>query len=290
MDGEALSRYEAVQGSLGERLRGSIDFHADPPCFILTPEERCPFLNGNGLCDLICELGKDSLCRICAEHPRFYNRLPDRMEVGLGLCCEAAAHLILSRTEPFSLVELSPDDGEEIFEDTFTAQVFQMREGLLAILCDRSRPLNERIRHGLACFDIDLTEENHLFQSYAVAGELLKGMERLDPAWDEYLDALSNVSSSPLHELDGEEGIAFEQLLCYFVYRYFATEADGRDRIPEIRFLMAVFSVSVIHALHRTLGGGFPLLCEISRMYSSEVEYSEENMETLMDEIEATLY
>ena len=39
VDGEALARYEDVQGSLGERLHAGIDYQADPPCFILTEDE-----------------------------------------------------------------------------------------------------------------------------------------------------------------------------------------------------------------------------------------------------------
>lgn len=299
VDGEALSRYASVTGELGDRLRRSIDYDSDPPCFILTEDERCPFLNQNGLCDLICELGEDSLCQICSDHPRFYNRLPDRVEAGLGLCCEAVAELILSQTEPFSVVRLPEDArevrslngcGEALDRDPFVERALEMREGLLAILCDRRLPLGDRIRHALGCFDIDLTEEPPLLRDYGELEHLLRNMERLDPAWDRYLDALKGLSESPLAELDGEEGIPFEQLLCYFLYRYFAVEADGREGILEIRLLLAILSVSIIHAIHRALGGDPATLLEISRMYSSEVEYSEENMETLMDAIEEILF
>lgn len=300
VDGEALTRYGAVQGELGDRLRRSIDYDADPPCFILAEKERCPFLNRNGLCDLICELGEDSLCHICADHPRFYNRLPDRVEAGLGLCCEAAAELILSQTQPFSLVKL-PENAREVSRlvneeeaalerDPFVEHALEMRDGLLAILCDRRLPLGDRIRHALGCFDIDFTEESPLLRDYGEAEQLLRNMERLDPAWDGYLDALKGLPESPLRELDGECGIPFEQLLCYFLYRYFAVEADGREWILETRLLLAILSVSVIHAIHRALGGDSTTLLEISRMYSSEVEYSEENMETLKDAIEEIFF
>ncbi len=82
--------------------------------FRLGKGERCPFLNRDGLCDLILKYGKGILCQICRDHPRFRNFWSDRTELGLGLVCEEAARLILFSSgaeEPMRLVELS-DDGE----------------------------------------------------------------------------------------------------------------------------------------------------------------------------------
>jgi len=43
-----------------------------------------------------------------------------------------------------------------------------------------------------------------------------------------------------------------------------------------------VLCTVIIHAVHRAVGGeDLDSLCEISRMFSSEIEYSEENMERL---------
>ena len=95
VDEAALARYQAVPGALGQRLRDAVDDTGESAHFRLTPEERCPFLNAGNLCDLLIELGEDSLCQICADHPRFRHELSDRTEVGLGLCCEAAARLLL---------------------------------------------------------------------------------------------------------------------------------------------------------------------------------------------------
>ena len=207
VDGEALARYDKVRGTLGERLRACIDCEADPPCFKLTEDERCPFLNPNGLCDLITELGEESLCHICADHPRFRNVMNDRVELGLGLCCEAAAELILSQTEPFSVVELSSEEAarerhahaepEEL--DCLSASLLAARDRLLPILQDDSTPLFDRIRHVCALLDIDLTESvTESFKSFGEIAALLRDMERLDPAWDGYLDAMEALDGDPL--------------------------------------------------------------------------------------------
>ena len=300
VDADALARYDTVQGRMGERLRACIDREADPPCFILSEDERCPFLNESGLCDLICELGEDSLCHICTDHPRFRNVLPDRVELGLGLCCEAAAKLILEQTEPFSVVELSPDwaarerhaheDREEL--DDLTASLVAHRETLLPLLCDRSRPLSDRIRHVFEKCDIHLTEsKTDTFKSYASIAALLRDMERLDPAWDGYLHALEALTEDPLSELDGEDDVAYENLLCYFFYRYMTADATYWPDAHRIRTAFAALCTVIVHAIHRATGGkDLDSLCEIARMFSSEIEYSEENLETLMGEAEDNLF
>lgn len=300
VDADTLAYYDTVEGEMGQRLRVSIDRGADPPCFRLTPDERCPFLNESGLCDLITELGESSLCHICDDHPRFRNVLPDRVELGLGLCCEAAARLILSQTEPFSVVELPPEkavrerhaheDGEEL--DDLTASLIAHRETLLPLLCDRSRPLSDRIRHVFEECDIDLAEsETNTFQSYASIAALLRDMERLDPAWDGYLHALESLTEDPLYELDGEDDVAYENLIGYFLYRYMTADATYWPDARRTRTAFAVLCTVIIHAIHRATGGkDLDSLCEIARMFSSEIEYSEENLERLMGEAEDAVF
>lgn len=300
VDADTLAYYDTVTGETGKRLRASIDREADPPCFRFTPDERCPFLNESGLCDLITELGESSLCHICDDHPRFRNILPDRVELGLGLCCEAAAKLILEQTEPFSVVELPPEkaarerhareEREEL--DGLTASLIVHREALLPLLCDRSRPLSDRIRHVFEKCDIHLTEsETTTFKSYASIAALLRDMERLDPAWDEHLHALEALTEDPLSELDGEDDVAYENLIGYFLYRYMTADATYWPDARRTRTAFAVICTVIIHAIHRATGGkDLDSLCEIARMFSSEIEYSEENLETLMGEAEDALF
>lgn len=300
VDASALAFYDTVEGEMGDRLRACIDREADPPCFILTPDERCPFLNGEGLCDLICGLGEESLCHICADHPRFRHVLPDRVELGLGLCCEAAARLVLEQTEPFSVVALpseqaaqerhAHDEADEL--DETTAELLTWRTELLPMLQDRSMPLSDRIRGVFRRGDIDLYEsDTETFRSFDRIAALLRNMERLDPAWDACLNALETLAEDPLHELDGEEGAAYENLVGYFLYRYMTADATYWPDAHRTRTAFAVLCTVIIHAIHRAMGGGdMDSLCEITRMFSSEIEYSEENLECLMGEVEDAVF
>lgn len=300
IDEETLNRYGSMGGEMGERLRESIDREADPPCFKLTTDERCPFLNQNGLCDLITELGEEALCHICDDHPRFRNVLSDRVELGLGLCCEAAARLILEFADPFAVVELPPEKAnreryaqeEPRGMDDLTASLLVWRDALLPVLQDRAIPLSDRIRHVFALCDINLTESGtNTFQSFARVAALLRSMERLDAAWDSYLDALERLTENPLCELDGETDAAYENLICYFLYRYMTTDATLWLDARRTRTAFAIFSTVIIHAIHRATGGkDLDSLCEIARMFSSEIEYSEENLERLMGEVEDAVF
>ena len=116
-------------------------------------------------------------------------------------------------------------------------------------------------------------------------------MERLDPAWDEYLDALETLTENPLSELDGEGNVAYEKLVCYFLYRYVTADATNWPDAKRTRAAFAVLCTLIIHALHRATGGkDLDSLCETARMFSSEIEYSEENLERLMEEVEDALF
>ena len=101
IDYETMQIYNSLDGELGEKIRNNIE--GDIPHFVLQEGDSCPFLNKNGLCDIICEYGEDALCDICYLHPRFRNFYLSFEEIGLGLCCEEAARIILSEEEIFSI-------------------------------------------------------------------------------------------------------------------------------------------------------------------------------------------
>ena len=115
IDEEKEALYRKIPGALGQRMKRCIDWEEGH--FILQgKEERCPFLNQENLCDLILELGEESLCDICREHPRFYDWFDGLTEAGLGLCCEAAGRLVLAQEKPVRFVTEEcpePEDGAE---------------------------------------------------------------------------------------------------------------------------------------------------------------------------------
>lgn len=124
IDEESLERFRTC-----EDIAAHID-EEDTPHFRLTDGERCPFLNEDGLCNMILQHGEDMLCQICTDHPRFRSYWTDRTEIGLGLVCEEAGRLILGSAEPMRLVTLS-DDGENAPLSEDEAWLLELRDKLL---------------------------------------------------------------------------------------------------------------------------------------------------------------
>ena len=281
VDPDTLAYYHTVEGPLAERLQKGIDESADPPHFILGAYERCPFLNREGLCDLILGLGEGSLCQICRDHPRFRSFLSDRTEIGLGLCCEAAGELILKRSERTVLVELEDDGGDQLLHEADRSMLDWRRE-LTEMAQDRSRSIEDRAEDILETAQISLEG-----RSLAEWAEIYLELERLEGSWTDRLCELRDIDLQDASELDTPEWeIAFEQLLVYFLYRHLPGALDDGDY--EGRAAFAVLSYRIIRALcrvHAVLHGSITLddLVEIARRYSAEVEYSDENCGILLD-------
>ena len=274
VDADSLARYQQMGGPLGEKLRENIVLD-DCPHFRLTKEERCPFLDGRGLCELILQEGEGALCQICTDHPRFRNQLAGREELGLGLCCEAAAALILGQREKTALC-VRQDDGRQEAPDPCGEAVLALREQVFALLQDRSRPVMQRL-------DALLTEYGVRLPALSAArwAELFLSLERLDEDWGRRLEALRSAPDVP--EVGREElELPLEQLAVYFVYRHLPAAQDGPEAKAALAF--AVLSVQLIRRLYLLEpGGGEPELAELARLYSSEIEYSEENTDALLD-------
>ena len=268
IDEESLARYKAMPGPLGDRLRNHISAD-DPPHFVLGEGERCPFLNERNLCDLILEGGEGLLCQICDDHPRFRNFLPGYTEIGLGLCCEGAAQLILAQQEPVQL--LSEGNWEE--KDPDAEALLALRQQAFAIVQDRSLSIDKRMdKLLLLC---QACEPGHP----ANWADVFLELERLDEGWTAMLQKLEqDGKTAPVPEVPD---VLWEQLLVYFLYRHFLTAWEDGDVGSKAGF--AVLSVRLL----RCLKGLFPEmeLSELARMYSAEIEYSTENLDILFEEL-----
>lgn len=277
IDDKTSEYYKSIPGEFGKRLIRGISLDGDSPHFVLSAEERCPFLNKNNLCDIILNLGEDKLCQICSDHPRFRNFFSDRTEIGLGLCCEAAGRLILSRKQKTQLVVIEDNGIDELVSDE--EQVFfALRERLFDIAQNRTKSINERIQEILSVCDISIPQK-----SSAEWADIYSRLEHMDLAWIDRLNELKQAENiSPVGD---EWDIPFEQLLIYFLCRHTADGLyDGRFRE---RVAFAALGVHIIGMLFISHGNiTLDELVEIARLYSSEIEYCEENIEALLGILE----
>ena len=88
---------------------------------------------------------------------------------------------------------------------------------------------------------------------------------------------------------DSKLETAFEQLAVYFVFRHL-TESLDDDRLAG-RLQFVVWALGVVYnlcALHYNRTGRLTIddMAEICRMFSAEIEYSPDNMNTLFDTLE----
>ncbi len=253
IDENTMDLYNSLKGEFAERIRGSIT--GEVPHFVLQDGERCPFLNQSGLCDIICELGDDAICDICYMHPRFCNFYEDFTEIGLGLCCEEAARIILTEDEKFFLPLPSSIENDEFFRE---------REKAFDILQNRNISVLERFKKLAKKYSIEFQFSNQELYDFYMS------LERLDKSWENELEKLKNSNGVGIFEREDLQ-IFFEQLACYFIFRHFESGVGFA--------LLSCWVLGVICSYCKNL----EKMLDVVRMYSSEIEYCEENTQKVKE-------
>ena len=274
IDPDSLERYESMPGPLGDKLRSRIRKEQECASFIMTEDERCPFLQENGLCELIVTKGDGILCQICRDHPRFWNELSDRNEMGLGFCCEEACRLILENEEPMRMVVTDPGEGEDPEPEE---QVFlDRREALWARIADRSLPVTERIRQLAADAEINWLTDTELLKRFLLT------LECMDPAWQEHVRKMDGAVLYEKRTYPKEIEIALEQLMAALIYRHYTRILDGETEQEVLKWIIRMWQTVLMAA--RTEGDmTLRELEETVRMFSGEIEYSDENPQMLTE-------
>ena len=283
IDEETMTKYRALGGSLGERVRAAVS-EAPTPHFHLETGDVCPFLRSDGLCELILTEGEALLCQICRDHPRFRSFLPEYTETGLGMCCEAAAALILSRRTPPRMLPDGPGPTEPE-----AAALLAVRDRLIDLAFDRRQSLHERIDTILSACRICLP-----VRTRAGWASFYLGLERLDEHWTDRLEELrlhgDEVDIIQFLGCLGERRAEYEQILGYFLLRHIPQAWEDGDLGSKVSFAaLSTRILIILGALQRERTGRFSAAdqAELCRQYSAEIEYSEENLDTLYAELSA---
>ena len=275
IDATSAARYASLPGEMGERIRAAIE-PGEPPHFRLGDAGRCAMLREDNLCEIQRTLGEGALCDICRDHPRYRVFLPGRTEIGLGLCCEEAARLLLSQTEKVTLCgEVSAAPPRE------TVELLLFRQKLLDTAQDRRFSLGGRMQKILALAGASLPRRTARAWAAFFAA--------LEPLEEEFPEALSRldgaVDFAGFHAVSAAWETEYEQLLVYFLLRHLlADEGWG----VKARAAFAVLNTAMLYALGaatRTEKGAvsFAERVELARLWSANIEYSEENMRAVLD-------
>ena len=276
IDSDTLEKYRNMSGELGKKLSENITVSEDgSDCFRLSENDRCPFLNESGLCELILECGEDILCDICRMHPRFVNTYNSRCEIGLGLCCEETARLILSDNRPMEIIFSHDDEyAEEL--DRYEAFLFNAREHLFDII-EKAGSMESLLGTLISLQSSYTMTDEHL--NITVSNEidlmlLKKVLPRLEPLNDEWKTVCEKVMTVKSCRYNNDELPMYKNLLKYFLYRYYVN-FSLEEKCP---VETALFFLDAVILIQKATGKRF---IESACLWSKESEYSEENMDII---------
>lgn len=269
IDDETYNKYININTEFGEKLKNNIKSEPDRNYFILFENDRCPFLNKNNLCEIIINCGENHLCEICTEHPRFHNYYVDRTESGIGLCCEEASRIIITNKEKVNILNNDIDN-----------YYVNYRNKLFDIIQNRDINIKQRIESLLKQSEYKIT--NHSL-SYWI--KIYLSLERLDESWTEILNKAIKIEISIFDNvLMDTYSVAAEQLIVYFLYRH--TPKAELELLQDEWILFSVLSCCIIFNICEYNGiTDLDGICDIARMYSSEIEYSDENTDMIFDKL-----
>lgn len=308
VDEESARRYRGVGGALGERLRDALETTDGEYNFHLS-DGRCPFLNGENLCDIQSALGEGALCRTCRRFPRFEHDYGAVCERGLSLSCPEAARLIVDaeriefETHEDASLEVAPND----IDAALYLALRGLRHELIALAQNRDYSIGERMA---LCLLLSAAAQKRLD-----AGEDVKSLcaawrdadvrrEKLEEArkmtaggrgaeliWRDWLDDLAALERltdqwggvlAGAYAAKGEAGPdgEYENLLVYYLYRYFLESVFDGAAYRSVK--LAVLSVALIRRLHRAeKDADRARRIELMRLYSREIEHSQENLDAV---------
>ena len=273
VDDKTMEHYQNMNNDMGKKIIQNIS--EDSQSFILTDDKKCPFLLKNGLCEIISVCGKESLCDICTLHPRFKNFYTSFVESGLGLCCEEACRIILTSEDKFKI---------EIYDDIFLTdeeeEFISIRQDFFNILQNRNKTVLERFEELAKRVNLDFSyDSKKIYKMYMC-------LEKLDPKWSQELDNIKNLNFKKKVFQREDMQLLFEQLGVYFVYRHLIEAMWDDDYTSWISFvLVSVYVIGMLFSyyIYDIQKFDFEKAIDIVRMYSSEIEYSDENINNIIE-------
>lgn len=276
IDSHTLEKYRNMSGELGKKLSENITVSEDgSDCFKLSENDRCPFLNEHGLCELILECGEDILCDICRMHPRFVNTYNSRCEIGLGLCCEETARLILTDNRPMEVVFSHDDENAEEI-DNYEAFLFEAR-GYLFDIIDKAESMESLLGTLISLQSRSMVkgEISAITVSSEIDLKILKHvLPSLEPLNDEWKAVCERAMTVEGCRYNNDELPMYKSLLKYFLYRYYVNFSLEETCPVET----ALFFLQAVIIIQKATGKSF---IECACLWSKECEYSEENMDII---------
>lgn len=103
IDNETFQRYQQIQAPFGQFIRENLVSNEKGTTIKWTKENRCPFLDEQGLCRIQLEYGFEFLCEICRRFPRKILSIEHLEMKGLSLSCEQVLRILYEKDTPIKL-------------------------------------------------------------------------------------------------------------------------------------------------------------------------------------------
>lgn len=267
VDDNTIKKYASLPEVEKEEVLSNIDKDG---CVILTDDERCPFLCDSGLCRLISTYGDEYISHICREHPRFYHRVGDRVECGIGASCEEAARIILSSDgfADFVLLERDVEIAEETDFDTLSH-----RDILYSIL----KTNNYIDATKIIAAKYSLPDHFAMVEKW---NELLSELEYLDEDHRLLIKLSGREERKSMQEYT-------KRFLAYLIFRHVSVAKHYDGLRASIGFCLLL--AGIMEGMLCTLPSKLQLASECARVISEEIEYSEDNTSALIFELECLI-
>ena len=217
IDENSYEYYKNLPGEFGEKVRncikeyeGSEEDVYEVHGFRLKEGKRCPFLQKDGLCEMILTLGEDALCDVCTDTPRNFLEYGGMQEISLSPSCAEAGRLIFGSEQKVEFLTRERDGTLELSESEeeclFGERIRAVRDYGLELLQERKYSVRERMGAFL-CFGKEvqqrLNEENTMgldrllekkFSEYLAQARELK-VKRQDSGKAEYISFLRRLAA-----------------------------------------------------------------------------------------------
>ncbi|MEQ8197162.1 MAG: flagellin lysine-N-methylase [Clostridiaceae bacterium] len=150
----------------------------------------CPFLDKQGLCQIVKSHGEEYLSLTCHMFPRIENIFEDRRELSLSCACPEVVELISSITGKINMI------SKNVINSKSNLSELKIREVLLNIIQQENFPLENKL---IICFQMLLTIlENENLREDSLLNELekYKNREYIQELIEMYQEIELNIDDS----------------------------------------------------------------------------------------------
>jgi hypothetical protein len=267
VDEQTEARYNCLSVSEREEILS----HIEDGVIRLCPDGKCPFLDERGLCRIISKYGEEYTSIICREHPRFYNFYSDRAEVGIGASCEVSARIILESDGYDELIPIGEIEGSSEADAELDFDAVAERIRIFSILKKDGPSYSERIEK--------------IKSKYYLAKELFlpEGVNEKLSSLEYLKDEDRELFVSAYRKGYADLSIYSERFFAYLLYRHLggASSFDNmRARLCLCILLVGLFEALLTNKIDKI---------ESARLISEEIEYSEDNIDSIIFDFECDL-